>query len=130
MKKYLFLLFALFLAGCAGVMTNGNRELTIEQVQQYAQQTMTARVADSQGNPSDQGSAQMLIRPVQQSTPAADSGLTIISTAEEEVGQITRPIINIPTAIPTSAPGGRRWITATGCWRGCMTRSGRGDPSS
>ena len=34
MKKYLFLLFALFLAGCAGVMTNGNRELTIEQVQQ------------------------------------------------------------------------------------------------
>ena len=104
MKKYLFLLFALFLAGCAGVMTNGNRELTIEQVQQFAQQTMTARVDDSQGNPSDQGSPQMLIRPVQQSTPAADSGLTIISTAEEEVGQITRPIINIPTAIPTSTP--------------------------
>ena len=104
MKKYLFLLFVLLLTGCADIMTNGNRELTIEQVQQYAQQTMTARVVDSQGNPSDQGSAQMLIRPVQQSTPAADSGLTIISTAEDEVGQITRPVINIPTAIPTAAP--------------------------
>ena len=52
MKKYLiFLLFMLvFLPSCTGVVQTGNQNLTIEQVQMYAQQTLTSAAAVANSN--------------------------------------------------------------------------------
>ena len=121
MKKICFLLILIFLAGCSGVVTNGGRELTLEQVQQYARQTMTAQAGSggSSAGSQDTGSGGgLLIRPVQQSTQPASSasssspsGLTVVSTPDT-TGIISRPVIDIPTtvpnAVPTAAPGIQR----------------------
>ena len=98
MKKFLILLILVFIAGCSGTLTNGSKELTIEQVQQYAQQTMTAQAGGSQD------SGQMLIRPVLQqptATPSGGSGVIILATPDD-TRIINRPIYNVPTAIPTA----------------------------
>ena len=106
MEKKLIITFicALFLlAGCAGVISGGNRELTLEEVQQFAQQTMTARVSEGQDNGQSANSGQLLIRPVQQATPENNSsGVNVISRPDDNVGITTRPT-SIPTAIPTAA---------------------------
>ena len=99
MKKFLIFLIMVFITGCSGTLTNGSKELTIEQVQQYAQQTMTAQAGGSQDN------GQMLIRPVLQqptATPPGGSGMIILATPDD-TGTITRPVYNMPTAIPTAA---------------------------
>lgn len=99
MKKILIALILVLLTGCTGSVNNGSKELTIEQVQQFAQQTMTAQAGgSSQG--SDSG--QMLIRPVQQTTPTA-SGMIVILTPADDPGTISRPVYTVPTAIPTAA---------------------------
>lgn len=106
MKKTLLLLIMILLTGCTGVITNGNRELTLEQVQQFAQQTMTARVSETQGNPLSTPAAQsgLLIRPVQQTDGStSNSGVTVLSTPEDNI-VINRPGIQIPTSIPTAIP--------------------------
>lgn len=105
MEKKVIITFicALFLlAGCAGVISGGNRELTLEEVQQFAQQTMTARVSEGQDNEQSANSGQLLIRPVQQATPEnKESGLNVISIPDDDAVIITRPT-SIPTAIPTA----------------------------
>ena len=99
MKKILILLIMIILAGCSGTISNGGKELTIEQVQQYAQQTLTAQA----GGSTDSG--QMLIRPVLQQPTAtlssSGSGLIVIATPDD-TGTIQRPVYNVPTAIPTA----------------------------
>ncbi len=101
MKKYLipvFLIAALILlAGCDGVIPGSTEELTYAQVQQYAQQTLTAAAA-----PVNDGSG-LLIRPVIPTAAESASELTVISTPETE-NLITRPVYNIPTAEPTAIP--------------------------
>ncbi len=95
----LFLLLLAILAGCDGVIP-GNTNLTIEQVQQYAQQTLTAQ-AGSSGSSAESGG--LLIRPVISTPASSGSGLSVISTPEtQEI--ITRPIYKAPTAIPTATP--------------------------
>ena len=105
-KTILFFLTLIFLAGCSGVMTNNGRELTLEQVQQYAQQTMTAQAGGGATSPTQSAAtgSGLLIRPVHQSTESSStSGLIVVSTPDD-VGMISRPVINIPTAVPTSIP--------------------------
>ena len=101
MKKNLipvFLIAALIiLAGCSGVVPGGTGDLTYAQVQQYAQQTLTAEAAPA-------GSyGGLLIRPVMPTAAETVSGLTVISTPETD-NVITRPVYNIPTAVPTAIP--------------------------
>ena len=99
-KSWLMTLPVLFLlAGCAGVITGGSRELTYEQVAQYAQQTLTAQAAASDTG-YDAGA--LLIRPVSTDTPVS-SGLTVVSTPDG-VDVISRPVFDIPTAMPTAIP--------------------------
>ena len=102
MKKFLipaFLIMALILlSGCNGVIPGGTGELTYEQVQKYAQQTLTAEAA-----PANDGYSGLLIRPVIPTAAETVSGLTVISTPETE-NLITRPVYNIPTAVPTAVP--------------------------
>ena len=88
----------ILLTGCDGVIPGGTGELTYAQVQQYAQQTLTAEAA-----PADNGYGGLLIRPVITADAQTNSGLTVISTPEEE-NLITRPIYNIPTSVPTAIP--------------------------
>ena len=106
-KTILFFLTLIFLAGCSGVVTNNGRELTLEQVQQYAQQTMTAQAGGTSPSAQSAGTGgSLLIRPVHQATEApstsSTSGLTVVSTPEDDM-VISRPIYNIPTAVPTAA---------------------------
>ena len=101
MKKiWILTLPVLFLLTCcSGVIPGGNRDLTYEQVQLYAQQTLTAQA----GVPADSfDPGALLIRPAATEAPAS-SGLTIISTPETD-DVITRPVYNIPTAAPTAIP--------------------------
>ena len=102
----LLLPFLFLLAGCAGVLTNGGRELTLEQVQELARQTMTARVENPQETlQPGENETGLLIRPIQKSpeAPAVGSGLNVISTPDDTT-MINRPVIEIPTAIPTAVP--------------------------
>lgn len=102
MKKILIpviLITALaLLTGCTGIIPGENGELTYAQVQQYAQQTLTAQAA-----PADGGYGGLLIRPVMPTAAEPASGLTVISTPETE-NLITRPVYNIPTTMPTAIP--------------------------
>ena len=91
----LSVLILLALAGCSGIITSGSRELTYEQVQQYAQQTLTAQAGGS-GTGFDPGA--LLIRPAATETPVS-SGLPVYSTPDTD-NVITRPVYNIPTATP------------------------------
>ena len=101
MKKFWILTFPVLflLTCCSGVIPGSNRDLTYEQVQLYAQQTLTAQA----GVPADSfDPGALLIRPAATEAPAS-SGLTIISTPETD-DVITRPVYNIPTAAPTAIP--------------------------
>ena len=101
MKRFLipaFLITAMILlAGCSGTIPGGSGDLTYSQVQQFAQQTLTAQAA-----PADNYGG-LLIRPVIPTEAEPVSGLTVISTPETE-NLITRPIYNIPTAAPAVVP--------------------------
>ena len=101
-KKLILIILCLFvLSGCSEVGT-GNKDLTMEQVQQFAQQTMTARVGTTQEARGSTGD--LLIRPVQKTPESSDnSGLTVLSTPDDS-GMISRPVYDIPTAVPTAVP--------------------------
>ena len=105
-KNLIILLFMLILlSSCTGMVQTDNQNLTIEQVQMYAQQTLTsaAAVVNSSGyNSGDSG--QLIIRPVQ-NTSSASSGLVIISTPTANSG-VRVPVFYAPTATPqpTSTP--------------------------
>ena len=91
MKKRAFLLIIgiLLLGGCSGLVPGEFRELTYEQVQMYAQQTLTAQAYETETAGSPEG---LLIRPV-------------IETAEPEgSGLIIHPAVSSPTPIPTALP--------------------------
>lgn len=102
MKKILIptimILAVILLVGCDGIIPGGTGELTYAQVQQYAQQTLTAQAA-----PADDNYGGLLIRPVIPTSADTTSGLTVVSTPETE-NLITRPVYNIPTAVPTAVP--------------------------
>lgn len=103
MKKLILFLALILLTGCTGVVSNGGRELTLEQVQQYAQQTMTAQ-AGGAGQSAQSSGTGLLIRPVQQSTASSSgSGLTVLSTPEENL-TISRPSYSLPTNTPFTIP--------------------------
>lgn len=97
MKKNVFpiilILIMVFLSGCDGVIPGGTGNLTMEQVQMYAQQTLTAQAPASSGG--------ILIRPVMNTSVPFSSGMTVISTPESG-GMISRPVYNPPTATPYS----------------------------
>ena len=100
-KLFIFsVLLLVILTGCAGVIPGNSGNLTIEQVQQYARQTLTAQ-ADPSGSGNDSGG--LLIRPVLATPTPYGSGFNVISTPETQ-GVITRPIYNVPTTVPTAAP--------------------------
>ena len=102
MKKYVvFLLFMLiFLTSCTGVVQTGNQNLTIEQVQMYAQQTLTSAAAVSNSSGYSGGdSGQLIIRPVQNTPQASSSGLVILSTPTTGSGARV-PVFYAPTATP------------------------------
>ncbi len=103
MKKYwIFLLLILvFLPSCTGVVQTGNQDMTIEQVQMYAQQTLTSAAAqvNAGNNNSDNTSGPMIIRPVQNTSSGSDSGLVIISTPTA-ASSVRVPVFYQPTATP------------------------------
>jgi len=95
MKKYIFLILIMLilLAGCTGTGPGGAGNLSMDQVQMYAQQTMTAQASGSSGG--------LMIRPVLNTPASSGSGMTVISTPDYG-GTITRPVYNPPTATPYS----------------------------
>ncbi len=101
MKKSWIMIFPVlfFLTCCSGVIPGGSRELTYEQVEQYAKQTLTAQAGASQTG-YDPGA--LLIRPVATEVPG-ETGLTVVFTPET-ADVISRPVYNIPTAVPTAIP--------------------------
>lgn len=109
MKKstlILIMMSLLILSGCAEILGGNNRQLTIEEVQQYAAQTLTAQAGGVYVSATEaKGSADgMVIRPVQQNTPTVSSGLTVLDAPDMIVRQPTAVPAIIPTAIPTAAP--------------------------
>lgn len=102
MKKRIWLLLIgmIFLTGCSGLMTGDYRELTYEQVQQYAQQTLTAQASQPETGSGQEG---LLIRPVV-NTPTSE-GITVVLPQDQDTQDlIIHPNYNIPTALPTSTP--------------------------
>lgn len=83
------ILFLILLTGCTGVIQTGDQNLTIEQVQQFAQQTLTAQAGPSS---SDGG---LIIRPVSATPTAAAS-----ATGSNSGGGIYHPVYMPPTATP------------------------------
>lgn len=102
MKKRIILLISglLLLAGCRGLVPGQLGDLTYEQVQQYAQQTLTAEASNSASVNNPEG---LLIRPVINTSVPDYSGLIELETPET-VDVITRPVFNVPTAQPTPTP--------------------------
>ena len=91
MKKRAFLLIIgiLMLGGCSALVPGEFGDLTYEQVQMYAQQTLTAQAYETETAGSPEG---LLIRPV-------------IETAEpQDTGLIIHPVVSSPTPIPTALP--------------------------
>ena len=107
MKKtlILILLSLLVLSGCSESLTGG-RQLTIEEVQQYAAQTLTAQAGGIGVPAATEEPSGLLIRPVQNATPTVSSGLTIIDAPDMNNVIVRQPTAApvIPTAIPTAVP--------------------------
>ncbi len=99
-KICLFLACMILLAGCDQLIPDELKELTYEQVQLYAQQTLTAQ-ASVPDTEDDFG--ELLIRPVINTPASEETGLTVISTPDTEA-EITFPVLEIPTALPTPTP--------------------------
>ena len=103
MKKTMIfcLLMLVFLTSCTGVVQTGNQNLTIEQVQMYAQQTLTSAAAVANSGNNNDGGGSLIIRPVQQNTSPAYSGggLVVLSTPTSP-SSARIPVFNQPTATP------------------------------
>ncbi len=84
------LLIMIFLTGCTGVIQTENQNMTIEQVQMYAQQTLTAQAVPS----GTTGQSGLIIRPV------SGSSAVVPTATEDTAGLIYHPVYRAPTATP------------------------------
>ncbi len=99
MKKIsLFLLLVLLLTACASKRANESKDLSIEEVQAMAQQTLTAEAGGSSAS-----TGQLLIRPVT-ATPTVQS--------DTDAATISRPVYN--TATPTAVSYQRPTVDTSG----------------
>ena len=86
-RAFLLIIGILMLGGCSALVPGEFRELTYEQVQMYAQQTLTVQAHETETAGSPEG---LLIRPVIETAEPEDTGLIIYRTGSS------------PTALPSS----------------------------